>query len=85
MGKVGNNIKKFLRWSVMSKAGWALISFAWLCIWLGVDSVVSGDWAYWVALPGAAYLASLVLTFVAFAWVINPIREYRKNKNNKKK
>lgn len=40
MNKIGKNIKKFLKWTVITKAGWALISFLWVCIWLAVDNYI---------------------------------------------
>lgn len=83
MNKIGKNIKKFLKWTVITKAGWALISFLWVCIWLAVDNYIPENWAYWVALPGIAYLAILALTLIVFAWIINPIRELKKRKNKK--
>lgn len=33
---------------------------------------------------GAAYLAIMTLLFTIFAWIINPIRDYRAKKKNKK-
>ena len=48
-----------------------------------IDNNISGDWAYWTAMPGIAYMFGLTLVGIAYAWVINPIREYRENKKRK--
>jgi hypothetical protein len=38
-----------------------------------------------VALPGMAYLAIMTLVMLAYAWIINPIRDLREKKKGKGK
>lgn len=38
------------------------------------------DWAYYVMTVSLGLLTLIALIFIVFAWVINPIREYLKNK-----
>jgi len=73
-------MKQFLKWLVYTKLGWCVISFIWMAIFLLIDSNVDAEWPFWVAMLGAAYLFGLTLVMIAFAWVINPIREYKENK-----
>jgi putative flippase GtrA len=53
---------------------------------LGVIVMISSiltnyfDWAYYVMTTSLGLLALIALVFIVFAWVINPIREYLKNK-----
>ena len=46
---------------------------------------VEGDWAFWMAIPGLLYIVGLTLVMIAYAWVINTIREYKENKKLKEK
>lgn len=78
-----DKIKNTLFWATHTKLGWFLISFVWLAIFMIIDDNIEGDWAYWVAMPGIAYMFGLILVAIAYAWVINPIREYRENKKRK--
>lgn len=78
-----DKIKRFLFWTTHTKLGWFLISFVWTAIFMTIDSNISGDWAYWVAIPGIVYMFGLTLVAIAYAWVINPLREYRENKKRK--
>lgn len=78
-----DKIKKFLFWLTHTKLGWFLISFIWTVIFMKIDSNISSDWAYWMAIPGIVYMVGLALVAIAYAWIINPIREYRKNKKRK--
>lgn len=79
---------KALKWLVNTKLGWFLISFAWAAIFMAIDSNIESNWAFWVAIPGIAYMLGLTLVMIAYAWVINPLRGYREMKkwreNNKK-
>ena len=38
------------------------------------------DWAYYVMTIAMGLLALIVVVFIVFAWIINPIREYLKKK-----
>ena len=57
-----------------------MISFVWACTFTAIDNNVEGDWAFWVSVPALLYMFGLVLVMIAYAWVINPIREYKENK-----
>ncbi len=78
-------MKNALRWLVSTKLGWFIISFLWTALFIGIDSNVEGNWAFWLAMPGVAYMLGLTLVLIAYAWVINPIREYKENKKFKNK
>ena len=78
-----DKIKNSLFWATHTKLGWFLISFVWSATFMIVDNNISGDWAYWTAMPGIAYMFGLTLVGIAYAWVINPLREYRENKKRK--
>ena len=75
-----DKIKKFAFWATHTKLGWLLISFVWACTFTAIDNNVEGDWAFWVSVPALLYMFGLVLVMIAYAWVINPIREYKENK-----
>jgi len=38
------------------------------------------DWAYYVMIAAMGLLALIAVVFIVSAWIINPIREYLKNK-----
>jgi hypothetical protein len=38
------------------------------------------DWAYYVMIAAMGLLALIAVVFIIYAWIINPIREYLKNK-----
>ena len=73
-------IKNALFWMTHTKLGWLLISFGWLALFMYINDNVEGSWAFWVATPALAYIVGLTLVMIAYAWVINPIREYKENK-----
>lgn len=75
-----NKIKDALYWMTHTKLGWLLISFVWLAVFMAIDNNVEGSWAFWTAMPALAYITGLTLVMIAYAWVINPIREYKENK-----
>ena len=52
---------------------------------MAIDNNVEGDWAFWMAIPGLLYIVGLTLVMIAYAWVINTIREYKENKKLKEK
>ena len=81
MGK----IKNFFKWLTHTKLGWLLISFIWLGVFMIIDDNVEGNWAFWTAMPALAYIAGLTLVMMAYAWVINPIRDYKENKKLRNK
>ncbi len=41
------------------------------------------DWAHYVMITSMGLLALIAVVFISFAWIINPIREYLKKKNDK--
>jgi uncharacterized membrane protein len=81
-------MKDKLKWLVKTKMGWMLISIVWFIVFRIIDTNIESDWAFWVSMPAAAYLVGLFLVMMAYAFVINPIRDYKekeKFKNNLKK
>ena len=80
-------MKNALKWLVYTKLGWFILSFIWTAIFMLIDSNIESNWAFWVAVPAMAYMFGLTMVAIAYAWVINPIREYKANKkfreNNK--
>ncbi len=80
----GINMMNALKWLTHTKLGWFILSFIWTAIFIAIDSNVNGDWAFYIAIPGMAYMAGLTLLMIAYAWVINPIREYKSNKKLRK-
>jgi len=73
-------IKDALFWLTHTKLGWLLISFAWMALFLAIDNNIESSWAFWVATPAIAYMVGLTLVMIAYAWVINPIREHKEDK-----
>lgn len=78
-----NKIKNVLFWLTHTKLGWFLISFAWGATFQIIDSFQESSWAFWVSLLGWAYVVGLMLVLIAYAWVINPIRERKESKKMK--
>ncbi len=78
-----NKIKNILNWMTHTKLGWFLISFIWLAIFTAIDSNIESNWAFWISLPAVVYMVGLTLVMISYAWVINPIRNYRENKKLK--
>jgi len=69
-----------LKWLISTKLGWLIISFLWIGTFMIIDDNIESGWAFWVAMPGFAYMIGLFLVLISYAWVINPIREYKENK-----
>jgi len=69
-----------LKWLTHTKLGWLILSFLWVGTFMIIDDNIESGWAFWVAMPGFAYMIGLCLIMIAYAWVINPIREYKENK-----
>jgi len=82
------NIDKLPKWFkqiFMTKLGLILPTTAWFGIWYGISDRTYDDWKMWVSMLGLGYIVGLTLVMFAYAWVINPIRSYKENRNNKKK
>jgi len=71
---------KALKWLVSTKLGWLIISFLWIGTFMIIDDNIESNWAFYVALPGFAYIIILFFIMVAYAWVINPWKENVENK-----
>jgi apolipoprotein N-acyltransferase len=71
---------KALKWLVSTKLGWLIISFLWIGTFMIIDDNIESNWAFYVALPGFAYIIILFLIMIAYAWVINPWKENVENK-----
>lgn len=66
-----------------SKFGWVILAFIWAAIFFMIDNLVEGDWAYYTGMLGIVFNFILTIIFIIFAWIINPIREYKERKKNK--
>jgi hypothetical protein len=75
-----DRIKNTIFWATHTKLGWVLISFIWSAIFMTIDSNISGDWAFWTAIPGITYMVLLTIITIIHAWIINPIRNYKERK-----
>lgn len=71
---------KALKWLVSTKLGWLIISFLWIGTFMIIDDNIESNWAFWVAIPGFLYIIGLFLVLITYAWIINPIRDYKENK-----
>ena len=69
-----------LKWLISTKLGWLIISFLWIGTFMIIDDNIKSGWAFWVAIPGFLYIIGLFLVMIAYAWVINPIRERKETK-----
>lgn len=69
---MGQKLKNLVR----TKLGWLIIS-GFLCV---VFSILANfyDWAYTCMLLTLIYPTGLFLVTMVYAWIINPIREYKK-------
>jgi len=76
-------MKNFFKWITHTKLGWLLISFLWTAVFMIIDDNIESNWAFWVATPAIAYMFGLTLVGIAFAFVINPIRDHKANKKTK--
>jgi len=78
-------ILKALKWLINTKLGWLILSFLWIGTFMIIDDNIESNWAFWVAMPGFAYIVGLMLVLLTYAWIINPIRERRETKELQKK
>lgn len=69
-----------LKWLVSTKLGWLILSFLWVGTFMIINDNVESSWPFWVAVPGFLYIIGLFLVMIAYAWVINPIRERKETK-----
>jgi hypothetical protein len=78
-------MRRIINYIKLTKVGKLLASFVWLFIWLGLESVTKVEWFFYVAMVGTVYPILLTLVMIAYAWVINPIRDLKESRNNHKK
>lgn len=67
-----------MTWLYKSKLGWLTIAFTWTGIFMALNEFCGIDWAFWAAMPGAAFMFGMALVGIAYAWVINPLKERKK-------
>lgn len=81
-----NFFKKAWLYLVYTKIGKIIASFVWMMIWLGLYNWAfwDQDWMVYVGLAGLIYPIVIFLIMMAYAWVINPIRDWKARKKNKK-
>lgn len=82
---IKDKLRQFAAQMFMTKLGWMINSFIWLIIWTAVYNNVDGEWPFWVMLPALVYLVGITLVFIVFAWIINPIRDWKARKKNEKR
>jgi len=85
MEKNSNKVKRFFKWLVLTNLGRMLVAFLWVITFIGIDKGFEPDnhWAFWVSLVGQIYFCGFILIAIVFAWIINPIREYKEMKKIK--
>jgi len=69
-----------LKWLISTKLGWLIISFLWIGTFMIINDNIESPWPFFVAIPGFLYIIGLFLVMIAYAWVINPIRERKETK-----
>lgn len=74
-----------LRWLVCTKLGWLIISMIWGGIFLVIDNTQDSYWALILAAPAVLYAVGLFLVMMVYAWILNPIRDYKETKKIKDK
>lgn len=77
--KTIKNIWSFL---IGSKFGWVILGFIWMAIFLTIDNIFDADWAFYTGMIGVAFNFVMTIIFIIYAWIINPIREYKERKKN---
>jgi len=85
-----NKTKDFFKWLILTNLGRVILSFTWLLSFLTVDRILEYNsenydtsWAFWVAMIGVTYLIGFIMVAIVYAWVINPINDYKSRKKNK--
>lgn len=82
-------IKNILSWLIHSKIGWVVLGFIFAAIFLISSNYVENETfynvLYYAGMSCIAFIAVMTLIFIVFAWVINPIREYKERKEFKGK
>jgi hypothetical protein len=69
-----------LKWLVCTKLGWLIISFLWGGTFMIISDYTDSMWPIYLAIPAALYVVGLFLVMMAYAWVINPIRDRKETK-----
>lgn len=72
-----------LRWLVCTKLGWLIISMIWGGIFLVIDNTQDSYWALILAAPAVLYAVGLFLTMMVYAYILNPLKEYKETKKIK--
>lgn len=72
-----------LRWLVCTKLGWLIISMIWGGIFLVIDNTQDSYWALILAAPAVLYAVGLFLVMMVYAYILNPLREYKETKKIK--
>jgi hypothetical protein len=76
--------KKLEHWLLQifaTKIGWLAISLL-SALTFGLLANIY-DWAYWPAILSWVYPVVLTLIMIVYAWIINPIRDYKETKKLK--
>ena len=76
-----NYIKNKLLWLFTTKLGGLAVSFFFIFIFAFLSKYY--DWANTMVLISWIYPIGLALVMFAYAWVINPIRDYKERKKKK--
>ncbi len=72
-------IKNSLKWLVSTKLGWLIISFLWIGVFMIIDDNIKSGWAFWIAIPGFAYIIGLFLVMMYYA-IKNTIGDIKENR-----
>jgi len=88
MKTILSKIGLFFKWLVITNFGRLLLSFIWIFLWMGINSLLLDNsnysgWAVWVAFVGVAYLVGFTLVAIVYAWILNPIRDRKAMKKAK--
>ena len=67
----------------MRNVAYMFLAFLWMILWIGISNWFEANWAFWVGMLGAAYLVGITLVMIVYAWIINPIREWKDRKKLK--
>lgn len=73
-----NTLIKFLKWTTLTNIGRIITSFAFASLFLWLSNItnnVTSDVMWYTFLTFISVFAGHIMLFIAFAWVINPIRE----------
>lgn len=86
-----SKLKRFFKWLVLTNLGRIFLASLWTIFFIILDNLLwkysnnYNGWLIWFIMIGITYLTGVTLVMIAYAWIINPIRDWKEKKKKQDK